>query len=117
MKDGVDLILATAIHQSQIQKVSIIQITKMQYEKIVKTKLGWLWNNEYVLIVVLWVDLPTCVHSEKIGNGICDGDINVGGNCEFDGGDCCKFLIDDSGCSGESCVCNEDNLLHFSLEE
>ena len=117
MKDGVDLILATAIHQSQIQKVSIIQITKMQYEKIVKTKLGWFWNNEYVLIVVLWVDLPTCVDSEKIGNGICDGDINVGGNCEFDGGDCCKFLIDDSGCSGESCVCNEDNLLHFSLEE
>ena len=82
-----------------------------------KNKIG-LQNNEYILTVfLLWVDLPTCEGSEKIGNGICDGDINVGGNCEFDGGDCCKFLIDDSGCSGESCVCNEDNLLHFSLEE
>ena len=86
--------------------------------KKVKMKVSWLQNNEYVLTVfLLWVDLPTCVDSKKIGNGICDGDINVGGNCEFDGGDCCKFLIDDSGCSGDSCVCNEDNLLHFSLEE
>ena len=79
--------------------------------------MGWLWNNEFWTVFLLWVDLPTCVDSKKIGNGICDGDINVGGNCEFDGGDCCKFLIDDSGCSGDSCVCNEDNLLHFSLEE
>ena len=50
-----------------------------------------------------------------IGNGICDGDANIGGACEFDGGDCCQPIIDDSGCVNKTCLCYDDWSLHFNL--
>ena len=50
-----------------------------------------------------------------LGNGICDGDANIGGACEFDGGDCCQPIIDDSGCANETCLCYYDWSLHFTL--
>ena len=50
-----------------------------------------------------------------LGNGICDGDANIGGACEFDGGDCCQPIIDNSGCADETCLCYDDWSLHFTL--
>ena len=50
-----------------------------------------------------------------LGNGICDGDANIGGACEFDGGDCCQPIIDNSGCANETCLCYDDWSLHFTL--
>ena len=58
----------------------------------------------------------TCLVPDKLGNGICDGDANINGPCMFDGGDCCRLLIDNSGCSGDSCTCFEDNFIHSSLQ-
>ena len=56
-----------------------------------------------------------CIAASKKSNGICDGDANIGGACEYDGGDCCLPLIDDSGCHGETCLCYKDWSLHFSI--
>ena len=94
----------------------IYPLTQLHRKWISKILVLLYFNNS---LFILFQELnPLCIEKiDQIADGICDGDLNIGGACRFDGGDCCKFLIDDSRCSGENCICNEDNLLHFSLKE
>ena len=78
--------------------------TQYTFEKLQRSFMSYLGNIKKSLF---WI--------HTIGNGICDGDANIGGACEFDGGDCCQPIIDNSGCTNETCLCYDDWSLHFTL--
>ena len=56
--------------------------------------------------------VDNCENIGKLGNGICDDDVN-NADCGYDLGDCCLEPIEDDVCT--DCICHEDNTRHVGL--
>lgn len=75
-----------------------------------------LWSDWYPEMIHIFANPGNeCPQPETVGDGICDAVNNFNGTCQWDGGDCCLFLIDDSNCALDTCMCYQDLFVHASI--
>ena len=50
--------------------------------------------------------LPPCNYETWVGNGFCDDLANTM-ECNYDGGDCCGFCVNEEYCNNCECLLND----------